>query len=308
MATAAPVQPAAPRRGIKALLARHPLVSFFVMTYAFSWIVWAPWVLGEDGAGLLPPALSVVLPTARYLLAAGILAGPTLAAFIMTATTEGRAGVRRLLGRLVLWRVGFRWYLFALIGVPLIMLLGTMVYSMSLPNLGALGGPSYLLSYLASFALVTVLGGPLFEEIGWRGFALPRMEPLHGPLLASLILAVLWALWHLPEFLVPTWAASSGGASIPGITLFTITVITFTIVITWVFNNTQASVLLAILVHSSIDTCTIPLAAIFPAWAIASALPLMIGFGVVAVALMVLTRGRLDYGRLAEAQSPPRVR
>jgi hypothetical protein len=67
-------------------------------------------------------------------------------------------------------------------------------------------------------------------------------------------------------------------------------------------------VLLAILVHSSIDTFTIPLAAIFPAWAIASALPLTIGFGVVAVALIVLTRGRLDYGRLAEAQSSPRVR
>jgi CAAX protease family protein len=308
MATAAPVQPAAPRRGIKALLARYPLVSFFVMAYAFSWIVWAPWVLGQDGAKLLPPALSVVLPTAGYLLAAGILAGPTLAAFIMTATTEGREGVRRLLGRLVLWRVGIRWYVVALIGVPLIMLLGTMVYSMELPNLAALGGPSYLLSYLGSFALVTVLGGPLLEEVGWRGFALPRMEPLHGPLLASLILGVLWALWHLPEFLVPTWAASSGGGGILSIILFTLTVITFTIVITWVFNNTRASVLLAILVHSSIDTFTIPLAAIFPAWAIASALPLTIGFGVVAVTLMVLTRGRLDYQRLAEAQSPPRVR
>jgi uncharacterized protein len=74
------------------------------------------------------------------------------------------------------------------------MLVGTMVYSMELPNLAALGGPSYLLSYLVSFALVTVLGGPLLEEGGWRGFALPRMERLHGPLLASLILGVLWAL------------------------------------------------------------------------------------------------------------------
>ena len=308
MATAAPLQPAAPRRGIKALLARHPLVFFFVMAYAFSCIVWSPWVLGEDGANVLPPALSVPSSAARLLVAGGILAGPTLSAFIMTATTEGREGVRRLLGRLVLWRVGFRWYLFALVGVPLIMVVGTMVYSMSLPKLGALGGSSYLLSYLASFALVTLLGGPLLEEIGWRGFALARMERLQGPLLASVILGVLWALWHLPEFLVPSWAASSGGGGIVGIASFTLTVITMTIVITWVFNNTRASVLLAILVHSSIDTFTIPLAAIFPAWAIASALPLTIGFGVVAVALIVLTRGRLDYGRLVEAQSPPRVR
>jgi membrane protease YdiL (CAAX protease family) len=306
MATAAPVEPAAPRRGIKALLARHPLVSFFVMAYAFTWLVWAPWVLGEDGAGLLP--INISQTASGYLNATAILAGPTLSAFIMTATTEGREGVRRLLGRLVLWRVGFRWYLFALLGVPLIMLVGTMIYSGDLPNLGALGGPSYLLSYLGTYALVVVLGGPLFEEIGWRGFALPRMERLHGPLLASLILGVLWALWHLPEFLVPTWAASSGGGGILGITLFIVTAVTFTIVITWVFNNTRASVLLAILVHTSIDAFTVPLGEIFPARAVSSALPFIIGFGAVGVVLIVVTRGRLDYGRLAEAQSSPRVR
>jgi membrane protease YdiL (CAAX protease family) len=175
------VQPAASHQGV---LARYPLVCFFVMAYAFSWIVWSPWVLGEDGAKVLPPGLSVPTSAARLLLVAGILAGPTLSAFIMTATTEGREGVRSLLGRLVLWRVGIPWYLFSLLGVPLIMLLGTMIYSGNLPNLGALGGPSYLLSYLATYVFVVVLGGPLFEEIGWRGFALARMEALHGPLLA----------------------------------------------------------------------------------------------------------------------------
>ena len=301
--TTAAAQPA-PRKG---LLARHPLISFFVMAYAFSWIVWAPWVLGQDGAGLLPTGFSQT--ATGYLNAAAILAGPTLAAFAMTATTEGRAGVRHLLGRLVLWRVGIRWYLFALLGIPFIMLLGTMVYSGNMPNLKALGGPSYLLSYLATFALVVVLGGPLFEEIGWRGFALPRMEPLHGPLLASVILGVMWALWHLPEFLVPSWAASSGGGGILGIILFTITAIMFTIVITWVFNNTRASVLLAILVHASIDTFSITLGALFPVSAVSSALPFMIGFGVVAVVLIVLTRGHLSYERLVEApQSAPRVK
>jgi CAAX protease family protein len=120
MSTAsAPAQTASARQG---LLARHPLVSFFVMAYAFTWIVWSPWVLGQDGAGLLPIKISQA--ASGYLNAAAILAGPTLAAFIMTATTEGRAGVRCLGGRLVLWRVGIRWYLFALLGVPLIMLVG----------------------------------------------------------------------------------------------------------------------------------------------------------------------------------------
>jgi membrane protease YdiL (CAAX protease family) len=264
-------------------------------------------VLGEDGAGLLPIKLSDA--TSGLLNAAAILAGPTLSAFIMTAATEGRAGLRRLLGRYVLWRVGIRWYLFALLGVPLVMVLGTMIVSGGLPNLGALGGPSYVLGYLAFFVLVFVFGGPLLEEPGWRGFALPRLERLHGPLGGTLILGVLWALWHLPEFLVPSWAASSGGGGIVGITLFTITAITFTIVITWVFNNTRASLLLAILVHASIDTFGSTLGAIFPARAVASAFPYMIGFGVVALVLIVLTRGRLDYGRIAEAVSaPPRVR
>jgi membrane protease YdiL (CAAX protease family) len=301
--TSAPAQPASVRQG---LLARHPLVSFFFMAYAFSWVVWAPWVLGEDGAGLLP--INISQTASGYLNATAILAGPTLSAFIMTATTEGREGVRRLLARYLLWRVGLRWYVFALLGIPLIMLVGTIVYSMALPNVAALGGPTYLLGYLFSFALVTVLGGPLLEEGGWRGFALPRMERLHGPLLASLILGVLWALWHLPEFLVSSWTASMGGGGILSIILFTLGAITFTIVITWVFNNTRASLLLAILVHASIDTFGGTLAAIFPAKAVASPFPYLISFGVVAVVLIVLTRGRLDYQRLAQAQSPARVR
>src|SRR5436305_15029900 len=103
--TAAP-RPGTPREG---LLARHPLSFFFLMAFAFSWIAWSPWVLSEDGAGLLPfssPLLSLALPI-------GIFLGPTVSAFIMTATTEGRAGIRRLLRRIVLWRVGLSLYLFA---------------------------------------------------------------------------------------------------------------------------------------------------------------------------------------------------
>jgi len=94
-----PAQPEATRH---TLLARYPLVCFFVMAYAFTWIVISPWTLGTTGAGLLP--VEVPAAATGLLLAAGILAGPTLAAILMTAATEGREGVRRLLGRLVLWR------------------------------------------------------------------------------------------------------------------------------------------------------------------------------------------------------------
>ena len=86
-----PVQSASPYKG---LLARHPLVFFFHIAFAFSWIPWSPWVLSEDGVGLLPYKLGAAT---GLLNAAAILLGPTVAAFIMTATTEGRAGIRHLL-------------------------------------------------------------------------------------------------------------------------------------------------------------------------------------------------------------------
>src|ERR671917_2163271 len=94
-------QSASPQQG---LLAQHPLISFFVMAYAFSWIVWSPWVLSEEGVGLLPYQLSG--GASGLLNAAAILLGPTLSAFIMTGIAEGRAGIRRLLHRIVLWRGG----------------------------------------------------------------------------------------------------------------------------------------------------------------------------------------------------------
>src|SRR5215210_3751461 len=120
MATAAtvhaPVQPAAPHRGIRALLARHPLVSFFVLAYAGTWLFELPYVLSGYGVGLLPYSSPVLLWTSPV----SVFMGPFLAAFVMTGVTEGRAGVRRFLRRFVLWRVGFRWYVFAFVGVPVI--------------------------------------------------------------------------------------------------------------------------------------------------------------------------------------------
>ena len=201
------VPPAQPESARRNLLARYPVTCFFVLAYAFSWIVWSPWVLGQDGAGLLPTRIGQT--SQGVLNAAAIFAGPTLAALIVTAAADGKAGVKALLRRVVLWRVRARWYLFALLGVPAIMLLGFAVYSGTAPDFAALGGPLYLVSYVLTFVVVIFLGGPLFEEIGWRGFALPRMQRRDGPLVAAVTLGVLWAFWHLPEFLVPSWAASS---------------------------------------------------------------------------------------------------
>jgi membrane protease YdiL (CAAX protease family) len=296
----ATVQPTSPQGG---LLARHPLISFFGMAFAFSWLVWSPWVLSEDGAGLLPFKLSDVSDAASGLLnAAAILLGPTLSGFIMTGITEGRAGIRRLLRRIVLWRVGLRWYLVALIGVPVVMGLGTLILPGGLASVLALG-PGYVPSYLGSFVLVTILGGPLFEEPGWRGFALPRLQPLHGPLVGTLILGLLWALWHLPEFLVPSWAESSGGSGFLDIIKFIVIAITFAIVTTWIFNNTKGSVFMAILVHASIDTFSLPMGALFSPSDVANSI--LVSFGALALVLIASTRGRLGYQHYRQEEEEP---
>src|SRR5215203_2662232 len=106
-----------PASGRGGLLTRRPLTSFFVLTYALSWLGWSPWFLSEAGVGLLPfdgGRFSTLLNIAALVL------GPTLSALVVTGATEGKGGVRRLLGRIVMWRVGFRWYAFVLLGIPAI--------------------------------------------------------------------------------------------------------------------------------------------------------------------------------------------
>jgi CAAX protease family protein len=288
MATAAPLQPAAPQRGIKALLARHPLVSFFVIAYAGTWLVELPYVLSEDGSGLLPYSS----PLAIWMMPLSVFMGPFLAAFIMTGVTEGREGVGRFLRRFVLWRVGLRWYLFALFGVPVLVVLSAVVIPGVLGSFEGLGALAPL-SVLGIYVYVLFLGGALGEEPGWRGFALPRLQSMHGPLLGSLILGPLWALWHLPLFWTP-WNELSAF----NVVVFVLSTTSLAIMYTWVFNNTKGSVLMAILIHASFNgSVTGILAPLFPAPILEDygLLPILGGFGALAVVLIALTRGHLGY-------------
>ncbi len=153
-------RPATARGG---LLARHPLIFFFLMAYLGTWLITVPLALSANGVGLLPfsiPEGSVIFVSAVW-----VFLGPTLAAFIMTGTTEGRTGIRRLLHRYVLWRVGLRRYLVVPIGPPVIILLVTI----ALPEaLASSQTPALLdpLPLLVSFPLVLIFAGPLFEEGG----------------------------------------------------------------------------------------------------------------------------------------------
>jgi membrane protease YdiL (CAAX protease family) len=166
-----------------------------------------PWYLSEAGTGLLPYDGGEY---SLYLNTAGLVLGPTLAAFIMTGATEGTEGVRRLLRRIVLWRVGLGWYLFVLVGIPAILLASAVVMPGAVASFKTSAVPKEVFLYVVAGPIFLFAGGPVFEEIGWRGFALPRLQRLHGPLVGTLILGTLWALWHLPLFLIPDWDTPHG--------------------------------------------------------------------------------------------------
>jgi membrane protease YdiL (CAAX protease family) len=175
----------------------------------------------------------------------GIAIGVTGSAFLMTAVTQGKAGVRRLVQRLLWWRVGLQWFAVAVLLIPV----SEIVASAALGNPDALRAltPSALMFYPAAY-VSHFFFGPLFEESGWRGFALPRIQGRFGPFRGTLLLGLLWSGWHFFLYLP---ASLAGGAAVAALDLgvFTFSTTAMTFIFTWLSNNTKASLLLAILLH-----------------------------------------------------------
>jgi len=171
--------------------------------------------------------------------ALGVLFGPALAAIIVAAVIEGRAGVKALLARAVQWRVGWQWYDIA-IGLPVFVALFAVIANK------LLGGQmpadaSGSLDLTMTLALLVV-----GEELGWRGFALPRLQARHSSLVASLILGALWACWHLAN------ATILGlGYYLTAFPAFLLYVLTMSVLFTWIANHTHDSVLLSWLFHAA---------------------------------------------------------
>ncbi len=280
------------RAALLPLATRHPLVSYFLIAFAFSWLMFLPGVLTYYGVLNVAPSVFGVLGIAGLL-------GPGLSAFIMTALTEGGAGVRRWLRRIVLWRVGLVWYLFVLVGLPPVMVLATIIVRPGALESFQTLAPLSVVPYLSAFVFMVLIGGPLFEEPGWSGFALPRLQRLHSPLVGGLILGSLWALWHLPGFLIP----SQGLTDIPprgtvlDFVVFALALVGLRLVMQWVFNNTRGSVLVAVLVHASWNTFySAALIQLFPAPSVlGSYLNLTIAACALALLVVALTGGRLGY-------------
>lgn len=281
-------QSTATSRSLRQGMRQHPLFFFFLLAYAGSWLISTPYVLSVWG--ILPGDYTIAFILKPF-------AGPTLAAIIMTGTIEGKAGLRLLRQRLRQRRTGLQWYLFILVDIPALLLLGIILQPGTLASFHGLT-PVLLVSYPVYFVVV-FFGVALPEEIGWRGFALPRMQPGYGPLLGTLLLGVLWACWHLLYFLTPDHGGGPGtdfATFLTNFSVFFLMVVAFAIIFTWVFNHTGGSIFISNLVHASIDTPQLVWIPLFLAVNETSMnLAVLMGFGVPALLIVILTRGRLGY-------------
>jgi membrane protease YdiL (CAAX protease family) len=280
-----------PESGLRSLVRRHPLSSFFVLANLMSWAAWLPYILSSTGLGVL----DVTIPGGQLLgVLPGAYLGPIFSAYLVTRITEGREGVRRWVRRMTNWRVGWKWYLLAGVGVPAsIIAAAAALYGgdVRVPSLAV------LVAYLPMLAMQMVTTG-LAEEPGWRDFALPRMQDRFGPLGGTMILGLLWALWHLPLYF-SEW----GGW--PDVTLvrvleFVAFCCAFSVVVTWMFNRTGQSLPLIMLLHVSVNNyMSVVYGEMFPAidtQEAASHVTLLAG-ATAALIVLVATRGRLAYDR-----------
>lgn len=229
------------------------LIAFFVLAFAFSWSIGIPLALAQQGV------IQPLLPTWTHYLVAF---GPLLSAFIVTAATQGIAGVRDLGRRMLRWACPKWWFVaFSPLAIGLAILGIQNIYSVEALRFRELGSVNFLgaLGLLALPLWIFTFG--IGEETGWRGFALPRLQNNRSALSATMILAGNWALWHLPQFFyVYEFTISAIG--------WLATLFAGAVFLTWFYNSTGESVLMVAVWHgsfnyvsaSTVDTGILPFA------------------------------------------------
>ncbi|MEO7425679.1 MAG: CPBP family intramembrane glutamic endopeptidase [Fibrobacteria bacterium] len=219
---------------------------FFLLAYGVSWILWAPlWLPAFDVHGL---------PVLPYHHALGAL-GPITAAFLVSAKESGRAGPADLLQRMGLWRGRLLWVAIGL-ATPLVLLaIAVGVASIfggeagKIPD-GAASSREFPQFPALGFLAYNIISFGYGEEVGWRGFALPRLQTRHSALVASLLLTVGWAIWHVPLFLYRPGYTGMGAAGIAG---WFFSLLTGSVLLTWLYNSSRGSLLVVALFHATVD-------------------------------------------------------
>ena len=243
----------------KTRMGRHPLIWYFALAYAFSWPFW---LLSHLAGGTLGTVFIVI----------GAF-GPMLAAAIIISRTGG--SVSDWLRSILRWRVSPAYYVYAL-GLPVLL---AVIVNLTLAVLGKQPDVSLVVERIPAYLQTLLLTAVIFggqEEPGWRGFALPRLQQRHTPLIATLILGLGWGIWHVPLY-------GPAGFVVPLVLAF---------YYTWLYNKTR-SVLLCILLHASFTPAQdhLLLTADSPLVDAVVLSTYLLGVGV----LIAVTRGRLGY-------------
>jgi uncharacterized protein len=283
-------------------LARRPVLAFLLMAYTIAWAL--QFVAFRFGLSFrLATAISVIF-------------GLALPAFLVTAAVSGKAGILDLLGRDFRWRVGLRWYLIAILGLPVATLLVASAFLGMAPLQALVENWPLFFTVFVPELLLAVLLIQIFEETAWTGFVQDTLQGRHGPLLASIMVAPAFALFHLMSNFLE---AGQIIMVLVQVAVQAVASIFLRVVIMWLYNSTGRSVLIVALFHGSFNTLSgseytmgFIRELIAAPVSILGALAIV---AVVAVLVAVLTRGRLAYEpgsgavlRPAGVGGQPRVR
>jgi membrane protease YdiL (CAAX protease family) len=217
------------------------LLAFFLLTFAVTWVTWlaSTALTGPGNVGFFGVRGPVFL--------LGVFA-PALVALALTAHSEGRRGVAALVARIGRWQVGARWYVFAVGYMAAVKLAAAMIHRTAIGTWPPFGDTPWVLMLAAILVSTWVQAG---EEIGWRGYALPRLAKHLGLGTASVVLGGIWALWHLPLFFLTN--TGSDGQSFP---VYLLHVASVSVAMAWLYWKTDGSLLLVMVMHASVNNTT----------------------------------------------------
>ena len=211
---------------------------FFALTFILSWLIWVPLDLSHFGI-----AFNIPESTSNIIRLLGVLM-PAASALILTRLMSGRGATRGLWARLFLWRVDAKWWLAAVAGQPALLVLAAVISNLVSDSKVT---PEPLISASAFIVnVVMLLIATLGEEIGWRGVALPGLQGQTSAVKSSVILGLLWGIWHIPFWLL-LGSFDQFGIGYLGLNLLFVVPLTF--YITWFFNHSQQSLLLPVMLH-----------------------------------------------------------
>jgi membrane protease YdiL (CAAX protease family) len=217
------------------------LLAFFSLTYAVSWICFIASAALPGGTDSSPSGLTTL---GGVVLLLGVF-GPALVAVALTMRTDGLAGTKRLLHRTVEWPAGARWFVFAVSYIGAIKLVAAVLHRFAIGAWPAFGQQSVFIMLAATAISTPVQAG---EEIGWRGYALPRLANYFGLSWASIVLGIIWACWHLPFFFISS--TDMVGQSFPA---YLLSVTAVSVAMAWLYWRTNGSLLLTMLLHAAVN-------------------------------------------------------